>query len=263
MTVEGWGAESGGGASTTTLLAESRFIPRRYEPNYAYPLLVLLHGRGADEHQLVKALPRLSWRNYVGLGLRGPEVIEKQHQVTGYAWGREFANPSRNPRRFERPDLSIDTPGLFRRVMAGEPVDIADQIEYGVFESVRRLRRSLHVHTERIYLVGVDEGAAVAVRMGLSYPERFAGVVAINGWLPQGSLRAPVDLNRAKALRLLFVHGHWSTRAPVEQVSRDVSILRCAGIDAAFQTYPTANRLIAPMLADVDRWLMSPCGVVR
>ena len=38
----------------------------------------------------------------------------------------------------------------------------------------------------RIFLVGVGEGAAVAYRLRLSYPERFAGVVAINGWLPSG-----------------------------------------------------------------------------
>ena len=59
-------------------LVETRFIPRQYEPNYAYPLLVLLHARGGDEDQLVRAMPALSWRNYVGLGLRGPEPVIKR-----------------------------------------------------------------------------------------------------------------------------------------------------------------------------------------
>ncbi len=76
----------GGGVCST--FAESRFIPQRYEPNYPYPLLVLLHGRGGDEHQLVRSIPSMSWRNYVGLGLRGPESIIRRGQPAGFGWGR-------------------------------------------------------------------------------------------------------------------------------------------------------------------------------
>ena len=58
------------------LAGGTRFIPRQYEPNYPYPLVVLLHARGGDEDQLVRAMPALSWRNYVGLGLR----VRARHQ---------------------------------------------------------------------------------------------------------------------------------------------------------------------------------------
>ena len=66
--------------STTvgSTLVEARFIPQRYEPNYAYPLLVLFHGRGGEEQQMVRSMPALSWRNYVGLSLRGPETCQKR-----------------------------------------------------------------------------------------------------------------------------------------------------------------------------------------
>ena len=49
-----------------------------------------LHGRGGDEDQLVRAMPALSWRNYVGLGLRGPELVTKRDRLVGFGWGREF-----------------------------------------------------------------------------------------------------------------------------------------------------------------------------
>src|SRR5512135_960129 len=76
--------------STSSLLGETRFIPRQYEPNYAYPLLVLFHARGGDEDQLVRAMPALSWRNYVGLGLRGPEPVIRRDRLAGFSWGRDF-----------------------------------------------------------------------------------------------------------------------------------------------------------------------------
>src|SRR3954451_19216022 len=76
-------------------LVEARFIPQRYEPNYAYPLLVLFHARGGDEQQMVRSMPALSWRNYVGLSLRGPEAVNKRGRPEGYGWGPTFVRPDR------------------------------------------------------------------------------------------------------------------------------------------------------------------------
>ena len=39
-------------SSERSPLVEARFIPRQYEPNYPYPLLVHFHARGGDEDQL-------------------------------------------------------------------------------------------------------------------------------------------------------------------------------------------------------------------
>src|SRR5688500_4430662 len=47
------------------------FAPLHYEPNYAYPLLVWLHGPNDDERQLQRIMPLLSLRNYVAVGPRG------------------------------------------------------------------------------------------------------------------------------------------------------------------------------------------------
>src|SRR4051812_30528965 len=80
-------------------LVESRFVPQRYEPNYAYPLLVLFHGRGGDEQQLVRSMPALSWRNYVGLSLRGPDPVDRRGGEVGYSWGPSFVHPDRRATR--------------------------------------------------------------------------------------------------------------------------------------------------------------------
>lgn len=46
------------------------FAPIHYERNYAYPLVVWLHGDGTDERQLLRLMPQLSLRNYVGVAPR-------------------------------------------------------------------------------------------------------------------------------------------------------------------------------------------------
>ncbi len=241
--------------STTSTLVETRFVPRQYEPNYAYPLLVLLHGRGADEDQLVRAMPSLSWRNYVGLGLRGPEPVVKRDRLAGYSWGRDFESPDRTNLR-PRPRSSEAE--IVRKALFEQEPDDFDRLESGVFTAIRKTRSLLHIHSERIFLVGCGEGAAVAYRFGLNFPEMFAGVVAINGWLPSGFR----PLGRMKACRdlpILVVHGAWNLRHPLAQARRDVGVLRAGGLKVAFQSYPSTHRLNSQMLGDVDTWLINHC----
>ncbi len=236
-------------------LVEARFIPQRYEPNYAYPLLAMFHGRGSDEQQMVRSMPAMSWRNYVGLSLRGPETVARRDREAGFGWGPAFARPDRRKGRLapEPTDVAV----LRRRLQQGWAGPV-DAIEEGVFGAIRQVRRTLHVHSERIFLVGVGEGAAVAYRLGLTYPERFAGVVAINGWIP-GGFRPLGRLRACRELKILVVHGEWNGRAPIQAARRNVATLRAGGLRVAFQSYPCAHRLTSPMLSDVDTWLINQC----
>src|SRR3954453_15794810 len=51
------------------------FLPFGYEPRYAYPLLVFFPGQGGKEEQIRRLAPRLSRRNYISIGLRGPVCL--------------------------------------------------------------------------------------------------------------------------------------------------------------------------------------------
>jgi phospholipase/carboxylesterase len=236
-------------------LVEALFIPRQYEPNYAYPLLVLLHSRGGDEEQLVRAMPALSWRNYVGLGLRGPEPVTKRDRLMGFGWGAEFEPPERCPARRRGPEAAGE---IVRRALFEAEPDFIDRLEEAVFSAILQTRRLLHVHSERIFLVGCGEGAAVAYWLGLSFPERFAGVVSINGWLPSG-LRPLGRIKACRDLPLLVVHGAWNAKMPLDDARRNVATLRAGGIQVAFQSYPTTHRVTTGMLSDVDTWLIGHC----
>ncbi len=255
MTFDGSHAPLCSTSSLTRSLVEARFIPRQYEPNYAYPLLVSFHSRGGDEEQLVRAMPALSWRNYVGLALRGPQPVIKRDRLAGFAWGREFEHPARSGWRRQPAGAEGE---VVRRILFEPNPDTFDGLEEAVFSAILQTRQLLHVHSERIYLMGCGEGAAVAYWLGLMYPERFAGIVAINGWLPLG-LRPLGRLKACRDLPVLVVHGAWNTRAPLDEARRDVATLRAGGLRVAFQSYPCSHRLTTPMLADVDTWLIGHC----
>ena len=86
----------------------------------------LLHGRGGDEEQLVRAMPALSWRNYVGLGLRGPELVTKRDRLVGFGWGREFEQPER---RRARRKPALTEAEIVRRVLHDPEPEEFDRLE--------------------------------------------------------------------------------------------------------------------------------------
>src|SRR5262249_16714493 len=67
------------------------FSPLHYERNYAYPLIVWLHGPNDDERQLRRIMPLVSMRNYVAVAPRGTctsdSIAENAEQSRpGFSW---------------------------------------------------------------------------------------------------------------------------------------------------------------------------------
>jgi len=199
------------------------FLPVGYEPNYPYPLLVFLHGHGSSEEAVLRLAPRLSRRNYVCIALRGPHLLAgRGGDPPAYSWGSDGQD---------------------------DPV-----VEEYVFRAIEQTRRSYHVHSERIYLAGFREGAAVAYRLGLLYPERFAGVIALNGALPRrGGPR--LRLPEVRRLRVMIGHGIANAIVPLALARQDFRLFYTAGLAVDFRTYPSTHRIHAEMLRDVDRWV--------
>jgi len=199
------------------------FLPTGYEPNYPYPLVVFLHGRGGSEEQILRLAPRLSRRNYVCIALRGPHPVGlRPDGRPAFSWGCEDSD-----------DPTVE--------------------EY-VLRAVEQTRRHYHVHSERIYLAGFCEGATVAYRLGLLYPERFAGVVSLNGAMPR---RGPLlRLPEVRQLRVLIGHGIANAVVPLPLARRDFHLLYAAGLSVRMHTYAATHRIHPAMLRDIDRWIM-------
>src|SRR3979409_2278074 len=71
------------------------FLPLHYEPRYPYPLLVFFHGQGGNEEQILRLAPRLSRRNYIYIGLRGPQQLGLRNDGRpGFSWGAEGRSDS-------------------------------------------------------------------------------------------------------------------------------------------------------------------------
>jgi phospholipase/carboxylesterase len=199
------------------------FLPGGYEPNYAYPLILFFHGDGSSERRILRLAPRLSRRNYICAALRGPQVVMRHGDGSlGYSW------------------------------QEGASADAVAE-EY-VFEAIKQIGDRYHVHWQRIFLAGFCEGAAMAFRLGLSYPRNFAGIIAMNGQIP---LATPLfQWPDTRRLRILLGHGIANAVIPLSAARRAHRLFYTAGLDVQFRTYPTTHRIHADMLRDMNRWIM-------
>jgi len=203
-----------------TDVAYALFAPLHYEPNYAYPLLVWLHGPNGDEHELFRVLPEISMRNYVGVGPRGNRMMEDSR---GYRWEG-----------------------------ADESVIFAEQ---HVFDAIDAASERYNVAANRVFLAGFGAGGTMAVRIGLRNPACFAGVMSIGGPFPLGG--GPLgQLPNVRRLPLFFAQGRDSKNYPIDLVCQELRLFHAAGLGVTVRQYPCGDELDTQMLKDIDTWIM-------
>ena len=192
------------------------FVPLHYEPNYAYPLLVWLHDESEDGAELPRVMAALSLRNYVAVG---PQAMAPSSS----AWPQEWP-------AIEAAD---------RRVSA----------------ACEEAFREYHIARGKVFLGGIGSGGTMAFRIAFQRPEYFAGVVSINGPLPQQPA-ALAALNRCRRVPVFWTHCCYSQEFGEATVAAQLRLLHVAGFDVTLRQYPTREPHYDLVFPDVNRWLM-------
>jgi len=127
------------------------WVASGYQKEKAVPLVVMLHGCMQTPQDLAAA----SGMN---------DLADKNNFLVVYPEQAGAANPLRCWNWFDPKHQSRD---------AGEPSLIAAAVE--------EIFTSYSIERDRVYAIGISAGGAMAVVMGVTYPELFAGLGAIAG----------------------------------------------------------------------------------
>ena len=190
-------------------------------------VLVLLHGRGTDEHDLVPLLEALDpERRFVGLTPRAPLALPPG----GAHWYivRQVGYPDR--------ETFFDSLG-------------------SVSEWLDALPEELGVPWERIVLGGFSMGAVMSYALGLGAGRPTpAGIMALSGFIPTVD-GFELELDRARGLPVAIAHG---TADPVISVEfgRDArERLEAAGADLLYRESPVPHTIDPAVIPDLRDWL--------
>jgi phospholipase/carboxylesterase len=186
------------------------------------PLVVLLHGRGADEHDLFdvadvlpQAFSYVSVRAFVPL------------PAGGYTW-------------FENRGVAQPIPASLR-------------------ESVARLRAWLDgpecgAESRRCYLFGFSAGMMMAGALLLDEPARFSGGVLLSGALALDANGAP-QTNRLAKVPVFYGRGSEDDVIPAPLVARTERYLqRESGADVTMREYPIGHGISDRELHEIAVW---------
>src|SRR5260221_739133 len=197
------------------------FTPLHYERNYAYPLIVWLHGPDENESQLKRIMPLVSLRNYAAIAPRGTAAGETE--AAAFHWSQ-----------------------------SEEHIELAQQ---RVLDCLAAARQRFNVAPGRVFIAGHECGGTMALRLALREPHRFAGVLSLGGRFPSG--HAPLaQLDAARQLSIFVSANRASQRYPTEAVFHDLRLVHAAGMSITLREYPGTDDLRPQVLADIDRWLM-------
>ena len=192
----------------------------RFDPGKSTRTLLLLHGTGGDENDLVD-LGRALDPNAALLSPRG-KVLEN------------------------------GAPRFFRRLAEGV-FDEEDVIEraHELAQFVDDAAKQYKIDINDLIVVGYSNGANIAAAMILLGLSKFPQAILFRAMVPLSKL----DVPNLKGLRVFISAGRFDPIAQVPIAERLAQLLESAGADVTLQLQPGGHELTPRDLTDAREWL--------
>ncbi|MDR3708865.1 MAG: dienelactone hydrolase family protein [Capsulimonadaceae bacterium] len=203
--------------------------PLSIEPGRKPPLLVLLHGLGSNEADLMGLADQIDPR-YLIVSIRAPIVLGSY----GFGW------------------YSIT--GLLGNLKHNEVEAEAGRL--AAEKAIEELTAAFDIDKERVFLMGFSQGAVMSLGITLIKPQLIAGAVIMSGaLLPAFADRVRADQSRR--IPILVVHGRWDEVLPVDGAREIRDFLATQSVDLSYHEYPMGHEVSIESLDEVTIWLTS------
>ena len=214
--------------SEPDLPLEHEYVPPRAGTDGPAPAVIVLHGRGANEGDLLPIAKELP-AELAAVSLRAPD-----RAGPGYSW-YEFD--------LSGGDLHASQPVAedFRRSL-----DLID-------DSIDAAVGAYDLDPDRLGLLGFSQGTIASFALLLEAPDRYAWCVGLHGYLatshedrsPAGIEDKPVFVGAGTADRII----------PAERAERAAERFRELDADVTFRTYDVGHGVGRSELDDVVAWV--------
>jgi phospholipase/carboxylesterase len=192
------------------------------------PLLLLLHGYGANEDDLFGLAPYVDER-FLVISARAPVQIG----LGMYGWFRlGFTQQGIliDPREVEQSRETLR--GFVDEILAAYPID-----------------------PNAVFLAGFSQGAMMSLDLALREPELVTGVAAMSGRLMPSTLEKMAEPDRLTGLPIFIAHGTEDSLIPISQGRAARDSLNQLPVSFTYREYDMGHTISAESLRDVAEWL--------
>ena len=191
-------------------------VPSRRADTEPLPMVVMIHGRGADMHDLADLAPMLDPAS--GCRFVFPNAAKPFEPYPGMAMGWTWFD--------------------------GWPPE-GDSLVESRAEMLRFLDEIVAKYPTpegKLVVGGFSQGALMALDSGLRTTQKLAGILAMSGGLYENDLP---DLRTHAGLPVFIAHGTADDVVPVTHARRARRLLEDAGLDVTYDEYPMGHQVAA------------------
>ena len=206
------------------------FIARQPQPAAPKALVLLLHGVGGSETNLVDLAAGADSDTLVVMP-RGPITLGAGQ----YGWFRV-------------------------NFTAAGPVIVATEAEQSrqtLLRFVAQLQSVYDIAPQKTVIAGFSQGGILSASVALSAPELVAGLAILSGRILPELEPHMADKAQLENLRAFIGHGEYDSKLPVMWAQRSDQLLNDLGVPHLTRLYPIDHGISANMKADFLSWLQS------
>jgi phospholipase/carboxylesterase len=199
--------------------------PPGFTPGAGWPLIVLVHGRGASMYDLAGLAPVFDQTGYVYAFPNGPYSFYGM----GYSW--VAGQPGTEPVPEGSPGVTELFEGFMDEVLAQTGVEPGN-----------------------IVLGGFSQGGGVTLRFGLPRPETFKGLMVLSGAFRESDQQT-VQLPAERTQPIFVAHGTSDSVLEVAMGRATKAYLEREGYPVSYHEYPIAHEISPAEVNDIIPWL--------
>jgi len=194
-------------------------------PDHA-PLMILLHGYGSNEKDLIQLAPMLH-EGLRYISVRAPHTLDMEM----FGWF---------PLGFTPTGITVDYAA-------------AEEARLQFISFIREILAEYKPAGGKVFLMGFSQGSVMSYMTAFSEPGLLHGVIACSGQLPERNL--PLDNPALRKLPFIVLHGFYDDVLPIAKGRASREWLQQRVDDLTYQEYPIAHQIADEGIRLIHSWL--------